>query len=157
MRSLSSFVSLNFQGFKTLVVVNGERSLLQRPCALHSRRQVKVPCCVLEVWSPLTWSREISAGMATPQKELYAQGRLNQVNLQLCPAIQNKTALECSWCTRRLVHIISQPHFRNTGLMVINAEHLVRRWHKNVARADVCRQNQRREKASLNAATTEKR
>ena len=48
---------------------------------------------------------------------------------------QYKTPLECSWCTCRLFHIISQRHCLNTGLTVINTEEEVKMW---LARAIGC-------------------
>lgn len=63
-------------------------------------RQTKVPRGVLEARSstenPLTWSGKISGNESAPQKELYSQGQVKQVDARPCPLAQNKTPLKCS-------------------------------------------------------------
>lgn len=108
----------------TFTVVNVERLW----------RQTKVTGGVLEARSsaenPLTWSGKMSGNESAPQKELCTQGQLDQVDLWLCPLVQNKTPLECF--VPLLWHHITAMRTRR-GLLGHRCRRTVWKWCKTKA------------------------
>ncbi len=63
--------------------------------------------------------------MAAPQRELYTQGQIYQVNPQLRPQMHSKIQ-NCQGMLLMHLSLVSHTLYLNTGLKVVNAEEEVK-------------------------------